>query len=998
MRKVKTRRYKIDMMQRCNACNLHECAYQQVKTGGNCAPEECELLIVGDYPRSEDDMTGYPLSGDQYKFLWDLLNQVGVKYQVTYLIRCIPIDKYSRRYRKPDLYEYESCMKAKLYQEIETLRPKCVLALGQAALDAIVYYGNVIDVEVAKDNKIGEFRERAHHLKIGIVESRFLATYHPAYVMSSDNDMFYDRFVEDVVYACRHAMVDRDPGKYKSMTISAEQFSRIANIWTNDPTIKYVSFDTETNGLNPWIKGSKITSFSVSVDGLTGYNVFCYHPELEISDYERSIIIDAAKQLLTSKEVIVHHAKHEHRYVKTCWRFTPNITEDTMYMSYILFMGYPGMRHGLKYLSGRFASLPPWEEYVERYVDLYKTMKRSKNIDDDKVEKWKHDFSDIDFTKEEAYKWFSILKDPDYYIRQAESAEDDVFMWMIPTRVMEKYAGMDAIAPIQLMKVLKPMIEADSGLLSAYNMIVRAAEVFANIELAGVRLEDRKRWISIYEEHLQKALERIRSYPEVKQLELEQGSDYNPASAVQTKKLFFEKFRFPVKATTGKGEPSTSEVVLIDLIKEYREKEDAESKRKAEFLFTYREYKKLTKLLSAYFVGLEKFAHYNDSFDGFNCEYLPVPEGQQDEMIHPGYMIHGTITGRLSSQNPSLHTIPYRSDVKKMIVPREHKRGGIYVMADQSQLEIRVLACIIEKYYGDSSLAQAYREGRDIHKYNASKIFKKEMDDVVDAERRFAKTISFSLLYGASEVSVSESTGRTMDEVKQLFQQFYEAFPGIKKYIDATHQYASQYGCVRTPLGRVKYLLDALNPNDRKKYSDALRMAQNSIIQSSGSDLSLRSINYLDNYFRSHNMKSKIVGFIHDSIEVDAAPGEWVESLRLLKYAMKDYNEDLEWVTCPLKIDCSLSDNLGDETKVEEITDNPDGSHTITIKGYSYVIDNIVAEAKFSYEVLEDELIEEHEFLEDPGDLVARKASNLSYDGKTFMEQERKITLLKKGL
>ena len=985
------------MLKRCSACNLQESSYQQIQTGGNCSPEECELLIVGDYPRADDDITGYPLSGDQYRFLWDLLNQVGIKYQVTYLIRCIPIDRYSRRYRKPELYEYETCIKERLYHEIELLKPKCVLALGQSSLDAIIKYSDSNSTSDSSKNNIGDYRERAHNIRLGNFTTKLLATYHPSYIINSDNEMFYDRFVEDVVYACRHAMIERNPDKYKSITISAQQFSRIVDIWVADSNIKYVSFDTETNGLSPWIKGAKITSFSVSVDGLTGFNIFCYHPELDITDEERRIIRDAAYKLLTSKDVVVHHAKHEHRYVKVCWGFTPNITEDTMYMSYILFMGYPGMRHGLKYLSGRFVSLPPWEEKIERYVDLYKTMKRSKSIDDDKVEKWRHDFSDVDFTKEEAYKWFSILKDDSYYIRQEESATDDLFMWMIPTRVMEQYGGMDAIAPLQLMRVLKPKIEADPGLTNSYNMIVRAAEVFANIELAGVRLQDRKRWITIYQEHLANALNHIRSYPEVLQLELEQGSEFNPASSQQAKKVFFEKFRFPVKATTGKGEPSTSEVVLIDLIKEYREKDDSESKRKAEFLLAFREYKKLTKLLSAYFIGLDKFAHYNDSFDGYECKFLPVPEGQLDEMIHPGYMLHGTVTGRLSSQNPSLHTIPYRSDVKKMIVPRNYQRGGIYVMADQSQLEIRVLACIIEKYYGDSSLAQAYREGRDIHKYNASKIFQKPMDEVVDAERRFAKTISFSLLYGASESSVSESTGRTLDEVKQLFQQFYESFPGIKKYIESTHQYVSQYGCVRTPLGRVKYLLAALNPNDRKNYADSLRMAQNSIIQSSGSDLSVRSINYLDDYFRTHNMKSKIVGFIHDSIEIDAAPGEWIESLRLLKYAMKDYNEALDWVTCPLKIDCSLSDNLGDETTVEEITDNEDGSHTLTIEGYSYVIDNIVREAKFSYDIIEDELVSEEEFLEDPGDLVARKSMNLSYDGKMFSKQIRKVTLLRKS-
>ena len=972
------------MIQRCNQCNLHECAYQQIQTGGNCSPEECELLIVGDYPRSDDDITGYPLSGDQYKFLWDLLSQVGIKYQVTYLIRCIPIDKYSRRYRKPDLYEYDACIKARLHEELKVLKPKCILALGQASLDALLS---------SADNKIGDYRERAHIIKLGEVTTKLLATYHPSYVLSSDNDKFYDRFVEDVVYACRHAMVDRDPGKYRSMTITAQQFQRIAKIWSDNPSIEYVSFDTETNGLNPWVKGSKITSFSVSVDGLTGYNIFCYHPDMDISDEERSIIINSARELLTKKKVVAHHAKHEHRYVKSCWGFTPNITEDTMYMSYILFMGYPGMRHGLKYLSGRFVSLPPWEEKIERYVELYKTMKRSKHIDDERIEKWMQDFSDVDFTKDEAYKWFSILKDDTYYIRQAESAEDDVFMWMIPTRVMEKYAGMDAIAPLQLMRVLKPMIAADPGLNEAYDMIVQAAEVFANIELKGVRLQDRKRWVSIYQDHLADALNHIRSYPEVKQFELERGAEFNPASSQQTKKVFFDYFRFPVKSTTGKGEPSTSETVLIDLIKEYREKEDHESKRKAEFLFAFRDYKKLNKLLSAYFVGLEKFTHYNDAFDGYECKTLPVPEGELEEHMHPGYMIHGTITGRLSSQNPSMHTIPYRSDVKKMLVPHNHKRGGIFVTADQSQLEIRVLACVAEKYYGDSSLAQAYREGRDIHKYNASKIFQKPMEEVVDAERRFAKTISFSLLYGASEVSVAESTGRTIDECKQLFEQFYESFPGVKKYIEATHAYVSQYGCVRTPLGRVKYLVDALNVNDRKKHADALRMAQNSIIQSSGSDLSVRSIIYLDKYFRSNQMKSKVVAFVHDSILVDAEPGEWFEALDQLKYAMKDYNEALEWVSCPLKIDCEISDNYGDHAAVDSMELHEDGSRTLTLDGYSYVIDNILEEAKFSYEIVSDELVKEEEFLEDPGDLVARKAANLSFDGKTFNLQVRKVRL-----
>ena len=88
------------MIQKCTACSLESTAYQQIQTTGNCTPEECELLILGDYPKEQDDITGYPFSGDQYKFLWDLLSQIGVKYRVSYLVRCLPVDTRTRRYRK----------------------------------------------------------------------------------------------------------------------------------------------------------------------------------------------------------------------------------------------------------------------------------------------------------------------------------------------------------------------------------------------------------------------------------------------------------------------------------------------------------------------------------------------------------------------------------------------------------------------------------------------------------------------------------------------------------------------------------------------------------------------------------------------------------------------------------------------------------------------------------------------------------------------------------
>ena len=365
-----------------------------------------------------------------------------------------------------------------------------------------------------------------------------------------------------------------------------------------------------------------------------------------------------------------------------------------------------------------------------------------------------------------------------------------------------------------------------------------------------------------------------------------------------------------------------------------------------------------------------------------------------------GFVTNGFIshnTGRLSSQNPSMHTIPYRSDPKKAISSIFKDHGGLFVMSDQSQLEIRVLACVVERFYGDSGLAQAYRDGRDIHRYNASKVFNKPEDEIVDAERRFSKTISFALLYGSSEKSVSESTGRTPEEVHNLFETFYTSFPGVREYIKASHKYASTYGCVRTPMGRIKHVIGALSTEDHGAYNRALRQAQNGIIQSTGSDLSLNSIVYADHYFREHNMNSQVVAFVHDSITVDAYPGEWLASYDILLYSMKTLNEKLDFVTCPLGIDVDLTTNMGDHFTVKEVRRNPDGSVTFKGHGYDYVINDIIKESRFAYDLVNDNIIESKHVVEEVGTLTARKTINISFDNQEFIEQVREITLKPKN-
>lgn len=968
---------------KCTQCHLSQGAFHTVNSIGHDNPD---LYIIGDYPRQEDDVSGYPMTGGQYKFLWDMLGQIGVRYRVGYCVRCIPVDQFKRSFRKPETTEVSHCAKLHLFKELERMKPKAILLFGQIPVD--LFFGEGTKIASCRERAFDYTLDNGHTLKV-------ISTYHPNYVVSKNDEMFFNRFIEDVVYSCRYAMAHLSEGKYFTKTVNVDMFEKIVDMWLKNDEIDYIVYDTETNGLDPLVPGSKITSFSVSSDGKVGFNIYLYHPEFpDITDDDRSRIIAAARKLLTTKKVIAHHAKHEHRYTKVCFGFTPNIVDDTMYMAYILYMSYPGMLNNLKFLSGRFLAMPAWEDKIDRYVSLFKQMKRYKSIDE-KKDQLVEEYKDLDLEYEEVTRFWNILSDPGYYIKHQQSDNgNDVFMWMIPHKSLERYAGFDVIAPYHLHKIFKPMIDADPDLNKAYQLLVKGAEVFGNIELKGVRVNQIEVWTERYETEVDKCIKELRKFPEVQQFEKDEDIDeYNPNSSAQNAKVLFTYLGFPVKATTAKGEPSTSETAIIDLIKQYQDSGDT---KRINFLATFRRYKKLKKLLSSYFIGLRNYIGINNAFDGHKCETLPVPAGQDDKHIHPQYKLHGTETGRLSSSNPSMHTIPYHSDVKKMIVPHNYGRGGLFVGADQSQLELRVLAAVVEKYYGDATLADAYRAGKDIHLFNASKVFNKPMEDVLDAERRFAKTISFSIVYGSSERSVAEATGRTEQEVKDLFQSFFDSFPGVRLYIQDMHRYAQQYGCVRTPMGRLRHLVAALDPENRGVFNASMRQAQNTPIQSAGSDVSLMSIVYMDQFQRRQNMGSKVVAFVHDSITQDVVPGEFVECVDLLIFAMKTLPERMDWITCPLGVDLEISDNLGEAAAMKKYHKHDDGRFEMELAGYSYVIDNVRKELEFAYDILEDTLLKEEEVEEEEGDLIARKVINLSFSGQKFKDQKRRIIIKKK--
>lgn len=318
-------------------------------------------------------------------------------------------------------------------------------------------------------------------------------------------------------------------------------------------------------------------------------------------------------------------------------------------------------------------------------------------------------------------------------------------------------------------------------------------------------------------------------------------------------------------------------------------------------------------------------------------------------------------------------------------------------MADYAACELRVLGSVSEKFFGDPNLAQAFREGHDVHKFVASRVFNVPIEEVTSLQRRFSKSISFAVVYGSAVSSVAESTGNSLEATQKMFDDFYEMFPGVRKYIDAMHNYVKRYGCIRYPNGRVRHLLGALS-EDRSAVSSALRQSQNSPIQGSASDCAVVGIIEYYRKLREMHLDSKLVGVIHDAMYIDSYPGELFECIDLLHHSMKEYPEQVfDFLTCPLGVDIQIGPNMNDHLDIDSMEIHDDGSRTLVLSGYDTVMNTVLDEMRFGYNI-DVELLKEEEYINEL-DNLANDHGVISLTGRgRFNKQTCKVVAKKKEI
>ena len=252
--------------------------------------------------------------------------------------------------------------------------------------------------------------------------------------------------------------------------------------------------------------------------------------------------------------------------------------------------------------------------------------------------------------------------------------------------------------------------------------------------------------------------------------------------------------------------------------------------------------------------------------------------------VHTHYSQAWTATGRMQSNDPNLQTIPVRKErgrgIRAAFVPRDD--DYLLLSADYSQIELRVMA----ELSGDEGMLEAFTSGVDIHTVTAAKVYKVEMDDVTREMRDKAKTVNFGIIYGISAFGLQQRLNIPRREASELIENYFDKYPGVRKYIDKTIEFAKEHGYVNTQMGRRRYLR-GINSRNRTLAATAARLAMNSPIQGTAADMLKLAMIKVHRALREGQFRTKMLLTVHDEIVFDMHKSEQDTVMPVIEEAMK---------------------------------------------------------------------------------------------------------------
>ena len=404
----------------------------------------------------------------------------------------------------------------------------------------------------------------------------------------------------------------------------------------------------------------------------------------------------------------------------------------------------------------------------------------------------------------------------------------------LPATLVYEYACEDADVTLKLKNVLEPKLKESGVEHLFYDIEMPLVPVLAEMEMNGVCIDtdSLNETSKIFTNRMQELEQRIYELA---------GEQFNIASPKQVGDILFGKMKIidkPKKTKTGQF--VTNEEVLMQL------------KHKSEIVEDILNHRGLKKLLGTYIDALPKLINPRTGH------------------IHTSFNQTITATGRLSSSDPNLQNIPIRGEdgkeIRKAFIPEP---GCLFFSADYSQIELRVMAHLSQ----DENMMNVFREGKDLHAATAATIYKKDINEVSRDERTKSKRANFGIIYGITVFGLAERLDIARDEAKQLIDGFFQTFPQVHQYMEASKQKAREKGYAETVFHRRRYLPD-INSHNATVRNFAERNAINAPIQGSAADIIKVAMIRIFNRFKAEGIRSKMILQVHDELNFSVYPEE----------------------------------------------------------------------------------------------------------------------------
>ena len=531
---------------------------------------------------------------------------------------------------------------------------------------------------------------------------------------------------------------------------------------------KIFSFDTETDSTDPIT--ANLVGISFSLDVNTAFYIPIQHTKIN-TEIDLKYIVSNLQNLFKNKNITVvgQNIKYD---MNVLHKYDVNMDcgiQDTMIMSYVL---DSSGKHDLDTLA-------------EKHLDI-QTIKYEELVGKGKKQ--------------------LVLSD-------------------LPAEDVYRYACEDADITLKLYEHFKNKLNKLTDQMILYNDVeLPLIKILSRMELAGVKVDKSK--LSQLSKNFGKKITELEN--NIYQIV---GHNFNISSPKQLQEIFYEKMNLPILKKTPKGQPSTSEDVMIEL---------ADHHQLPKLVL---EYRNLSKLKNTYTDKLGETINNNT------------------KRLHTSYNQTVTITGRLSSSNPNLQNIPIKTkdgrDIRKTFIP---ETGSTIISADYSQIELRVMAHLSQ----DKILLESFKNNEDIHSVTAKEIFSIPGQPSIQ-QRRVAKTINFGLIYGISSFGLAKQLRIDNSEAKEFIDKYFLKYSGVKSFMSEIKKEAKNQGFVKTIAGRRIFLPNITHSNFQIR-SAAERTAINAPIQGTAADILKLAMIQIDKWLGSEDVNIKMLMQVHDEL------------------------------------------------------------------------------------------------------------------------------------